>query len=330
MESLLLGVDGGNTKTIALVARQDGTVVGLGRAGCSDIYNAGQQAVENIVSAVEQGSAGPFSAAAFSLAGADWPEDFALYRTALPARLAIERAPLVVNDAIGGLRAGTRDGVGVAVICGSAAAIGAGAPGRRFWHASWWLDLGGAGELGDRAIRAVVRAELGIERPTALTDKVLAFLGLGSVAELLHAFTARAPATPVKRDRLAPLVLDAAAAGDEVALTIVKTLGRGLGRYASVAARQVELDPSGQPLVLAGGVLRHPSPVLADAIAAEIPKAVPTRAEFEPAVGALLLAFDEFGIEPDLDKLRASLPDPAFTHGLTRSAHTPRRDRIGR
>jgi N-acetylglucosamine kinase-like BadF-type ATPase len=314
MESLLLGVDGGNTKTVALVARQDGAVVGLGRAGCSDIYNAGKQAVENIVSAVEQGSAGPFSAGAFSLAGADWPEDFALYRTALPARLAIEHPPLVVNDAIGGLRAGTSDGVGVAVICGSAAAIGAGAPGRRFWHASWWLDLGGAGELGERAIRAVVRAELGIERPTALTDKVLAFLGLGSVAELLHAFTARTPATRVKRDRLAPLVLDAAAAGDEVALMIVQTLGRGLGRFARVAARQVELDPSGQPLVLAGGVLRHRSPVLADAIAAEIPDAVRTPAEFEPAVGALLLAFDELGIEPDLDKLRASLPDAALYH----------------
>jgi N-acetylglucosamine kinase-like BadF-type ATPase len=314
MESLLLGVDGGNTKTIALAALEDGTVVGLGRAGCADVYNAGEQAVENIVSAVEQASAGPFSAAAFSLAGADWPEDFALYGAALPARVAIDRPPLVVNDAIGGLRAGTRDGVGVAVVCGSAAAIGAGAPGRRFWHASWWLDLGGAAELGERAIRAVVRTELGLERATALTEKVLAFSGLGSVAELLHAFTGRAPATPVKRDRLAPLVLDAAAAGDEVALAIVQTLGRGLGRYASVAARQVELDPSGRPLVLAGGVLRHPSSVLADAIAAEIPDAIRTPAEFEPAVGALLLAYDELGIEPDLDKLRASLPDPALYH----------------
>ena len=32
---LLLGVDGGNTKTIALVAREDGTILGAGRAGCS-------------------------------------------------------------------------------------------------------------------------------------------------------------------------------------------------------------------------------------------------------------------------------------------------------
>jgi N-acetylglucosamine kinase-like BadF-type ATPase len=318
MASFLLGVDGGNTKTIAVVARPDGTIVGLGRAGCGDIYNAGpEQAVENIVSAVEQASGGPFSAAVFSLAGADWPEDFALYQEALAARVAVEEPPLVVNDAIGGLRAGTTDGVGVAVVCGSASAIGAGSPGRRFWHASWWLDLGGGGELGRRAVKAMVRAELGLEQPTTLTEKTLAFLEVDSVDELLHDYTARTSPTRWSGNRLAPLVLDAAEEGDEVALSIVQTLGRGLGRYACVAARRVELEPAGHPLVLAGGVLRHRSSILAEAIAAEIPDAVPTRAEFEPAVGALLLAFDELGIEPGADELRASLPDPALYGSIT-------------
>ena len=36
----ILGVDGGNTKTIALVARTDGSIVGVGRGGCGDIYGA--------------------------------------------------------------------------------------------------------------------------------------------------------------------------------------------------------------------------------------------------------------------------------------------------
>ena len=38
--SYVLGVDGGNTKTIALVASADGRIVGVGRSGCSDIYGA--------------------------------------------------------------------------------------------------------------------------------------------------------------------------------------------------------------------------------------------------------------------------------------------------
>ena len=36
----VLGVDGGNTKTIAIVAALDGTILGTGRGGCGDIYNA--------------------------------------------------------------------------------------------------------------------------------------------------------------------------------------------------------------------------------------------------------------------------------------------------
>src|SRR5438105_4774145 len=36
----VLGVDGGNTKTVALVAALDGTILGAGRGGCGDIYNA--------------------------------------------------------------------------------------------------------------------------------------------------------------------------------------------------------------------------------------------------------------------------------------------------
>jgi hypothetical protein len=33
-------VDGGNTKTIALVARTNGAISGVGRSRCSDIYGA--------------------------------------------------------------------------------------------------------------------------------------------------------------------------------------------------------------------------------------------------------------------------------------------------
>ena len=37
---LIVAVDGGNTKTIAVVADTDGTIRGVATAGCSDIYGA--------------------------------------------------------------------------------------------------------------------------------------------------------------------------------------------------------------------------------------------------------------------------------------------------
>ena len=90
----VLGVDGGNTKTIALVANCDGVIVGAGRGGNSDIYGAGSPeaalAALDTALACALKAAGltpdQLAAAAFSLAGADWPEDFALLRAALTQR----------------------------------------------------------------------------------------------------------------------------------------------------------------------------------------------------------------------------------------------------
>src|SRR6186997_1729601 len=106
----ILGVDGGNTKTIALVARTDGTIVGAGRGGCGDIYGAAGPAgaiaeIERAVrAALAAAEAQPnmLAASAFSLAGADWPEDFALFEAELLQR-GFSRTLTVVNDALGAL-----------------------------------------------------------------------------------------------------------------------------------------------------------------------------------------------------------------------------------
>ena len=108
-------------------------------------------------------------AACLSLVGADWPEDFAFWRREAEAR-DYGRTVTVVNDALGALRAGTA-GDGVAVVCGTGAAVGA----RRehaVWHSSFWQEPVGGLELGERALRAVYRAELSLGPPTLLTGLV--------------------------------------------------------------------------------------------------------------------------------------------------------------
>src|SRR5213082_763497 len=84
----VLGVDGGNTKTIALVASLDGTILGAGRGGCGDIYAAeagtkwpdsAAAAVANIEYAVRsalqaaQIDTSDIVTGVFNMAGADWP-----------------------------------------------------------------------------------------------------------------------------------------------------------------------------------------------------------------------------------------------------------------
>jgi N-acetylglucosamine kinase-like BadF-type ATPase len=320
---VLLGVDGGNTKTIALVASPDGTIVGSGRViGCADIYKVPPDAVLRVVSeavdaALADAARDGIVTAAFSMAGADWPEDFVDLRMLLS-----ERWPLavVVNDAIGALRAAVPDGPGVVVVGGTGVATGARGPDGTTWHSSFWQERQGAHELGVGALRAMYRAELGIDPPTALTAAVLEALDAADAETVLHRQTRRGPRRWAGARTLAPLLLDAAEDGDPAAIAIVEEHGRALGRMAAAAARRVGIE-DGSPfeLALAGGLFRHAGSRLRDAVVAATAERAPgvrlVVPELEPAVGALLLAFDAAGLATDdavLARMRGSLPDAAL------------------
>ncbi|MBC8077015.1 MAG: hypothetical protein H7Y32_13140, partial [Chloroflexales bacterium] len=117
----VLGVDGGNTKTVALVARRDGTIVGAGRGGPGDIYNPySGEGLPNVAQAVQHAldtagvARGELAGGVFSMAGADWPEDFAFIEQIVRSH-GLACPIQVFNDAIGALRAGSPDGTGLVV-----------------------------------------------------------------------------------------------------------------------------------------------------------------------------------------------------------------------
>lgn len=321
----VLGVDGGNTKTIALVAQADGRIIGAGRSGCGDIYGIGgaEGAFESMRAAVSGALAAAsishehIAAAAFSLAGADWPEDFDFLSEEL-ARRGIAREALVVNDAIGALRAGSREGTGVSLVVGTGTAVGGRGAQGHVWHISFWLwEAHGAGELSRQVLRTLTRASLGLDPPTSLAPRLCEAFGVASVADLLHRITRRGGDLNMRQ--LAPALLSACECGDPAAQQLVRDFGATLGDYALAAARQVDLLQADYDLVLAGGVLRSNSHCLIDAIVHRVravsPGARPVRARFEPVVGALLLALESTGIgvgEPLLAVLEPTLPPPSL------------------
>jgi len=316
MGGLLLGVDGGNTKTIAVVARRDGTVAGVAKSGLSDIHGAPtpSDGVGEIVRAVEAAlavagaSVGDVDATTFSLAGADWPEDFVYLRGELERRLGLGGEPAIVNDAVGAIRSGSPDWTGIAVVCGTGGAVGARNVRGDVFHYGFWPDGTGGGALGAQGLAAVWRADLGVGPETTLTGRALQRWGCSDPLELLHAFTRLdTPPIPVSEKSLfAEVVLDEAAAGDPVAVEIVTTAGTRLGDYGRLSADRVALD-DGFTVVLCGGVLRHPSPLLREAILARLPAGRPVTASTEPVVGAVLLAGDSVGDTLDLDAVSAAL-----------------------
>ena len=249
--------------------------------------------------------------------GADWPEDFDSIRSGLLEH-GLGADPIVCNDALGGLRAGSPDGTGVVVVCDTGTAVGARSPEGRIWHSSFWQGshAQGATQLGSMALDVVLDADLGLAPPTALTEVLLNHFDRTNVEALLHLMTQHGAPHPSKK-HLAKMLLDVADAGDEVARGLVMRHGRAIGGYAVVAARKVGFDVNAQPfhLVLAGGVLRHPSPLLRDAIVSRVqealPAAQPIRSRFEPAVGAIMLALEAASVRLDatvLDTLRHSMP----------------------
>jgi N-acetylglucosamine kinase-like BadF-type ATPase len=298
----LLGIDGGNTKTIAVVAAPDGTILGTGRVDRNaDLYKVGieratavhREAADIAMAAAGLGDEGGI-AVALSSAGADWPEDIEELRGALA-----DRWPrvVVVNDAIGALRAAVPDGPGVVVVCGTGTATGARGPDGTTWHSSFWQETQGGHELGVRTLQAVYRAELGIDPPTVLTERVLRATGEPTVEALLHHASGRAVTERREPGTLAWILLEAADEGDAEARSIVQRHGASLGATALAGARRVGINLAAPfPLALGGGVLRHPSRSLRDAIASTVRTAAPrveaVEPELEPAAGALLLAFD--------------------------------------
>jgi len=321
--SLLLGVDGGNTKTVALVATAEGEILGAGRAGRSDIYNTTDESVAlaevsfAVTAALKAAGATPadLAAGAFSMAGADWPEDVDLLRRAM-TRFGFGQQILIVNDALGALRAGTPDGFGAAIICGTGIAVGARNSDDRIWYSGHWAVAFGGAEFGQRALLAVYEAHLGLGPPTSLTDSVLSFFDATSTEEVLHRCTARGTDRHwMEQARLAPLLIQEAASGDAVACAIVREGGVRNADVALVAARAVGLDAGPFPLVLAGGVLRHPSGLLEktirDRVLASLPMVSVVDDSPEPVVGAVLLARDLLDAARGhllTDRLVASLP----------------------
>jgi N-acetylglucosamine kinase-like BadF-type ATPase len=129
---------------------------------------------------------------------------------------------------------------------------------------------------------------------------------------LLYELTRRGGPGSEAADRLAPAVLDEADAGDEVAAAIVSGQGHILGDQTRVCAERVALLGGGEfPVVLAGGVFRHPSRLLAETLMERIPGGRAVRAAHEPVGGALLFAFDHAGVTPDEERMRATAPAAA-------------------
>jgi N-acetylmuramic acid 6-phosphate etherase len=300
--ALLLGIDGGGSHTVALLADTNGTVLGRGEAGPSNVQAVGTDrglAAINEAMAMAFAAAGrsrePAAAAWLGLAGADRPEEQRLI-VDWARRAGLAEHVEVSGDARLLLAAGTPEGWGVAVVAGTGSIAFGRAPDDRTSRSGGWGyvlgDEGSAYALSVAALHAVARAADGRGPATALTERFLAHLGLTQPSDLIGAVY-RSGRDRAALAALAPLVLAAAEAGDSVADALVEEGAWELAEAVVAAARPLGLERGPLPVALTGGLLLESEGYrrrLLHALAELEVRAEPVTLVREPAEGAVRLA----------------------------------------
>ena len=267
----LLAVEGGGSKTQALVTDLDGKNLGRGFGPGSNLHGVGVEGAGKAVSMAIDGAlmnatgrlreGGSWkdvgiAAACFGLAGIDGPEDEAKFLAWVKAQAIADRVT-VVNDSELVVAAGTPEGWGIALISGSGSVcLGRSPQGRTIRVGGWGPLLGDEGSayrLAIDALRLATQTVDGRESAEALVRAILRHWSLADANALIN--HVHAPSmTPAEIAGLAPVVLSLAASGDPAARSLVDQSIADLARQVDTAIRKLALEKP--PLALAGSQIR--------------------------------------------------------------------------
>jgi N-acetylglucosamine kinase-like BadF-type ATPase len=267
----------------------------------------------------------PADLAVLLVAGLDFPDEEGAYR-AEAERRGWGADVVVGNDTFAVLRAGSANGWGVAVTCGSGMnCVGVAPDGRHARFASLGSISGdtmdGAGAVGLAAVGAATRSEDGRSPKSVLERLVPAHFGCATPVELAR--EVHGGRIPWRRlGELAPLVFEAAET-DSVAAEIVDRQAAEVVAYVRAAVQRLGLAEEEVEVVLGGGVLQAGNARLIGGIEAGLrevgPRLLVHVATSRPIVGSVLLGLDRFDAGPDayerarreLDRATESVGDVA-------------------
>lgn len=324
-EEFYLGIDGGQSHTEAVIADCAGNIKGRGRGGPSNhaeqpggrerlqraivesVGSALRRAVDDSNSMLQRDYESLIGSTRFAAAhcamtgGADFKEEAI-------GEILQARVLKIGHDAPAALTGATGGEPGIVIIAGTGSvAYGEKADGTNLRVGGWGHLFGDEGSgfwIATEAVRRAIWAEdVLAEEATVLGQLALEYFGQANLRSLALAIYSE----DISRDRFASFaerVHQAAVEGDRVACAIVELAGRSLALLVATVAERLQLTPDETRVACVGGVLR--GALAHEAFASELKERLPSghiiAPRFDPAIGALLLAYraDERSLTDEL------------------------------
>lgn len=322
----VLGVDGGGTKTHAVLFDGDGNLVDMVewgptnheslREGFVELEREMKKLLDHLLSrnSIEVGD---IASSALGMAGVDTRRQHKIISDII-RRLGIENFVLS-NDAYLGVKAGCPSGVGICVINGTGCTVagidGEGKMVQIGGQGSLTGDAGGGGQIGMEAISRVYDHLFRLEPYTILKDMIFEQLGIESKYDYMEEVPVALENGTLKLSELCIKVFDAANLGDKTAISILESVGRELGRSVNGAINELNFkDIPVIDIVLAGSVnVKGSNPSLVNAIKDQVESKNPDK-EFNfiilkqpPVAGAAIWAFEKLGYKNMFNKVTEQL-----------------------
>jgi N-acetylglucosamine kinase-like BadF-type ATPase len=297
-----LGIDGGGTKTHAVITDSECRIAGEGFSGAANPLRIGlEEAILHVEQAVADACAhagieiGEIESACAAIAGINHPIHYHTMKDALDDALQVAGLELV-TDARAALEGALDGKAGVVVIAGTGSiAIGVNADGRQARAGGFGPTLSDEGSgyyIAQRALKAVVSSFDGRSPKTILAERICDRLGVADPSDLPGVIY-NSDSEPVDIAPLAELVDEAAREGDEVARQILIAAGRELGRLAASVIDKLGLHSIAFRVACVGSVFRSGEVVLEplrEAVSRVAPHAEIGPPLHPPAIGAVKLA----------------------------------------
>jgi N-acetylglucosamine kinase-like BadF-type ATPase len=304
-----LGIDGGQSATVAFIGDEQGRVIGVGKGGPCNHVGPAERRAKFLAAMCEcrdatLASAGlpedtEFDAACLGFSGG--PDD----KRDLLAEVLHCRKILVTTDAVIALTGATGGEPGIITIAGTGSiSHGRNAGGRTARAGGWGYvfgDEGGAFDIFRQALRAVLRHEEGWGPPTPLREAILKSFDAPSANVLMHEYYRGIyPRSQVAQ--FAREVEQAAGAKDAIAQEILRSAAGQLVLITRAVRRQLFQQGEAVRIAWAGGVFQ------CEAVRTQFAELLEQEAGNQvspplhpPAAGALLEAYRLAGLKVSLE-----------------------------